>query len=393
MNLNKYRKEIDDIDDEILKLLNKRMIAVKTIGDLKHTTGSAIYRPEREREILDRLKSLNDGYLNDDAIDAIFQEVFAVSRNIELPENIAYLGPNGSFTHQVAQSRFGAMGRYIGVNSIEAIFTVLENKEAKYGVVPVENNTEGAVGITLDCLGKYSSKIIAEIYMDIHHSFSTKCERLKDIKKIYSHPQGYNQCRKFLEEHFLSEVEFVATKSTAEAAKLASIDKNSAAICSRIAAKLYSLPILFSKIEDNMSNKTRFLVLSDFKNLKSENIANRETARIIKNSFEKQNNIIEANKFYALEMEKEKEELTWKENFIDKLIFTAHEISSNHSQNPLRVLFWIIIFGILSATIDFFSMTHFGIYIHNKPYMMMGLIIFGPLIFCIVNIFKNKKAI
>jgi len=129
----------------------------------------------------------------------------------------------------------------------------------------------------------------------------------------------------------------------------------------------------------------------DGKNLKSENIANRETARIIKNSFEKQNNIIEANKFYALEMEKEKEELTWKENFIDKLIFTAHVISSNHSQNPLRVLFWIIIFGILSATIDFFSMTHFGIYIHNKPYMMMGLIIFGPLIFCIVNIFKNKN--
>jgi len=271
MNLNKYRKEIDDIDDEILKLLNRRMIAVKTIGDLKHTTGSAIYRPEREREILDRLKSLNDGYLNDDAIDAIFQEIFAVSRNIELPENIAYLGPNGSFTHQVAQSRFGAMGRYIGVNSIEAIFTVLENKEAKYGVVPVENNTEGAVGITLDCLGKYSSKIIAEIYMDIHHSFSTKSERLKDIKKIYSHPQGYNQCRKFLEEHFLSEVEFIATKSTAEAAKLASIDKNSAAICSKIAAKLYNLPILFSKIEDNMSNKTRFLVLSDFKNLKSKN--------------------------------------------------------------------------------------------------------------------------
>ena len=271
MNLDKYRKEIDDVDDKILKLLNQRMIAVKTIGDLKQTTGSAIYRPEREKEILDRLKSLNDGYLNDDAIDAIFQEVFAVSRNIELPENIAYLGPKGSFTHQVAESRFGAMGRYIGVNSIEAIFTVLENKEAKYGVVPIENNTEGAVGITLDCLGKYNSKIIAEVYMDVHHSFSTKSESLKGIKKIYSHPQGYNQCRKFLEEHFLSEVEFIATKSTAEAAKLASIDKNSAAICSHIAAKLYKVPVLFSKIEDNMSNKTRFLILSDFKNAKSKN--------------------------------------------------------------------------------------------------------------------------
>ena len=270
MNLDKYRREIDDLDNQILKLLNRRMIAVKTIGDLKNTTGTAIYRPEREREILDRLKSLNDGYLNDAAIDAIFQEVFAVSRNIELPENIAYLGPEGSFTHQVAQSRFGAMGRYIGLNSIEAVFTVLENREAKYGVVPIENNTEGAVGITLDCLGKYSSKIVAEIYMDIHHSFATRCESLKDVTKIYSHPQGYNQCRKFLDEHFLDSIEFIATKSTAEAAKLAAEDKNSAAICSHIAAKLYKVPILFSKIEDNLANKTRFLILSDFKNAKSD---------------------------------------------------------------------------------------------------------------------------
>jgi len=270
MNLNKYRREIDDLDNQILKLLNRRMVAVKTIGDLKNTTGTAIYRPEREREILDRLKSLNDGYLNDAAIEAIFQEVFAVSRNIELPENIAYLGPEGSFTHQVAQSRFGAMGRYIGLNSIEAVFAVLENREAKYGVVPIENNTEGAVGITLDCLGKYNSKIAAEIYMDIHHSFATLCESLKDVTKIYSHPQGYNQCRKFLDEHFLDNVEFVATKSTAEAAKLASHDDKSAAICSHIAAKLYKVPILFSKIEDNLANKTRFLILSDFKNAKSD---------------------------------------------------------------------------------------------------------------------------
>ncbi len=265
-NIDKFRKKIDEIDDKILTLLNRRMEAVKEIGRLKQSSGGSIYRPEREKEILDRLKALNDGYLNDAAIEAIYLEIFAVSRNIELPEKIAYLGPEGSYTHQVAESRFGAMGRYIGLNSIEAVFHVLENKEAKYGVVPIENNTEGAVGVTLDCLGKYSSKIVAEIYMDIHHSFATTCEELKDIKKIYSHPQGYNQCRKFLEEHFLNEVEFVATKSTAQAAKLAKEEPNSAAICSHIAAKLYNLPILFSKIEDNMSNKTRFLILSDFKN-------------------------------------------------------------------------------------------------------------------------------
>ncbi|WP_024954988.1 prephenate dehydratase [Sulfurospirillum arcachonense] len=261
-----FRKQIDDIDNEILKLLNKRMKSVEAIGKAKQTSGTSIYRPEREKEILDRLKTLNDGMLNSNAIDAIYLEVFAVSRNLEMPEKIVFLGPEGSYTHQVAESRFGAMGNYIALNSVEAVFNVLQNKEAKYGVVPIENNTEGAVGITLDCLGKFESLIVAEIYMDIHHSFATNCENLKDIKKIYSHPQGYNQCRKFLEEHMLMDVEFIPTKSTAASAKLAASEPNCASICSHIAAKLYNVPILFEKIEDNLANKTRFLILSDFKN-------------------------------------------------------------------------------------------------------------------------------
>lgn len=265
-NLDSYRKEIDNIDNEILKLLNKRMKSVEAIGLAKQTTGTSIYRPEREKEILDRLKSLNNGKLNASAIEAIFLEVFAVSRNLEMPEKVVFLGPEGSYTHQVAESRFGAMGNYIALNSVEAVFNVLENGEAKYGVVPIENNTEGAVGITLDCLGKFDSLIVSEIYMDIHHSFATTCESLKDIKKIYSHPQGYNQCRKFLEEHMLLDIEFVPTKSTAASAKLAASEPNSASICSHIAAKLYNVPILFDKIEDNLANKTRFFILSDFKN-------------------------------------------------------------------------------------------------------------------------------
>jgi len=265
-DLNVYRTQIDNIDNEILKLLNKRMKSVEAIGQAKKTTGSSVYRPEREKQILDRLKGLNTGKLNASAIDAIFLEVFAVSRNLEMPEKVVYLGPEGSYTHQAAESRFGAMGNYIALSSIEAVFKVLKNKEAKYGVVPIENNTEGAVGIALDCLGKYDSLIVSEVYMDIHHSFVSTCESLKDIKKIYSHPQGYNQCRTFLEEHMLLDVEFVATKSTAASAKLAANEPYSASICSHIAAKLYNVPILFDKIEDNMANKTRFLILSDFKN-------------------------------------------------------------------------------------------------------------------------------
>jgi len=268
-NLNQYRKQIDEIDNKILKLLNERMKSVEAIGRAKQTTGTSIYRPEREKEILDRLKSLNNGMLNYKAIDAIFLEVFAVSRNLEMPEKVVFLGPEGSYTHQMAQSRFGAMGNYIALNSIEAVFGVLANKEAKYGVVPIENNTEGAVGITLDCLGKFNSLIVSEIYMDIHHSFASPCENLKDIKTIYSHPQGYNQCRKFLEEHMLLNIEFIPTKSTAASAKLAANEPHSASICSHIAAKLYKVPILFDKIEDNLANKTRFFILSDFKNRQS----------------------------------------------------------------------------------------------------------------------------
>ncbi len=268
ITLDDLRKSINEVDDELLELLNKRMEFVKQVGHLKQTDGSSIYRPERERQIIQRLASQSKGALTENAIEALFMEIFAVSRNLELPEKIAYLGPEGSYTHQAAESRFGAMSAYLPLNSIEAVFKVLENKEAKYGVVPIENNTEGAVGATLDCLGKYSALIIAELYLNIHHSFSTLSEDLKDIKVIYSHPQGYNQCKNFLEEHFLQDVEFIPTRSTAAAAKRAKEDKHAAAICSHIAAKIHGLPIHFEKIEDNLANRTRFLILSDFKNEK-----------------------------------------------------------------------------------------------------------------------------
>lgn len=265
--LNELRKSIDEIDDLILQKLNERMRFVKTIGELKQASKTSIYRPERERAILNRLQSVKGGLLNKSAIEAIYLEIFAVSRNLEMPQKIAYLGPEGTYTHQAAESRFGAMSEYLPLATIESVFTKLSQKEVKYGVVPIENNTEGAVGATLDCLAKFENvKIVAEIYMDIHHSFVSQSENLKSIKTIYSHPQGYNQCRNFLESHMLGSVNFIPSKSTAEAAFLASKDDKSAAICSKIAAKIYNVPILFETIEDNLANRTRFFILSDFKN-------------------------------------------------------------------------------------------------------------------------------
>lgn len=271
--LDDCRQAIDAIDDEMLKLLNERMKVVERVGEIKKESGGAIYRPEREKAIIERLElqsKASGGALNKSAIEAIFLEIFAVSRNLEHPEKIAYLGPEGTFTHQAAESRFGAMSDYISVSSIQSVFKTLESKRAKFGVVPIENSKDGIVGETLDLLAKSSVKIVAELYMSIHMSFVTKATKLENIKKIYSKDKGFGQCREFLSEYGLINIEHIPVESTAKAAILASQDPNSAAICSHIAAKLYGVPTMFENIEDEHDSSTRFVILSDFKNAKSD---------------------------------------------------------------------------------------------------------------------------
>ncbi|QFR42746.1 prephenate dehydratase [Sulfurimonas sp. CVO] len=267
------RVAIDAIDDEVLKLLNKRMEIVKRVGEIKKDSDSAIYRPEREKAIIQRLTQNSmdqQGLLNKNAIEAIFLEIFAVSRNLELPERIAYLGPEGSFTHQAAESRFGAMSDYLSLSSIHSVFKTLEAKRAKFGIVPIENSRDGVVGETLDLLAKSSVKIVAELYMPIHMSFVTKAKKISQITKIYSKDKGFGQCKEFLQEYNLVNVEQIPVESTAKAAILASKDPNAAALCSHIAAKLYRVPTMFDRIEDDIGSLTRFIILSDFKNAKSQ---------------------------------------------------------------------------------------------------------------------------
>jgi chorismate mutase/prephenate dehydratase len=271
--LEECRRAIDLLDDELLELLNKRMQVVKRVGEIKKSSDAAIYRPEREKAIVQRLtqkSASEEGLLNGSAIEAIFLEVFAVSRNLELPERIAYLGPEGSFTHQAAESRFGAMSDYLAMHSIPSVFKELESKRAKFGVVPIENSRDGIVGETLDLLANSSVKIVAELYMPIHMSFVSKARKMADITKIYSRDKGFGQCREFLQEHNLHNVELIPVESTAKAAILASKDPSAAAICSHIAAKLYGVPTMFDHVEDNIGSQTRFVILSDFKNSKSE---------------------------------------------------------------------------------------------------------------------------
>ena len=267
--LDDCRIAIDSIDNEILELLNKRMKVVERVGEIKSDTGGAIYRPEREKAIIQRLSTQSleaSGLLNQSAIEAIFLEIFAVSRNLELPERIAYLGPEGSFTHQAAESRFGGMSDYLSLGSIESVFKTLEAKRAKFGVVPIENSRDGIVGETLDLLSKSSVKIVAELYMPIHMSFATHSKKLENIKKIYSKDKGFGQCREFLSQHGFLNIEQIPVESTAKAAILAAEDPEAAAICSHIAAKLYNVPTMFENIEDEHDSSTRFVILSDFKN-------------------------------------------------------------------------------------------------------------------------------
>jgi chorismate mutase/prephenate dehydratase len=267
------RNELDKIDDTVLNLLNRRMQVVQKVGEVKHQSGGAIYRPEREKEILNRLENLSkrsDGVLNREAIEAIFLEIIAVSRNLEAPEKVAYLGPLGTFTHQASEMRFGAMSEYVSMNSISGVFNAVASKRAKYGVIPIENSSNGMVNDTLIALNEYNLKIIAEVPLRIHHIFASMSEHLSDIKKIYSKDIVFGQCREFIKDYKLDNVELIPIESTAKAASIVKDEPNSAVICSHMATKIYDIPVMYENIEDNHDNETRFIIVSDFDNGKSD---------------------------------------------------------------------------------------------------------------------------
>lgn len=271
MNLQDLRNRIDALDDQLLAVLNERMELVREVGELKRSSKSIIYRPEREKQILDRLEKRNAGLLTRQAIDAIFFEIFAVSRNLELPERISYLGPEGSFTHQAAESRFGAMSEYLVLPTIHSVFESVETGRAKFGVVPIENNQEGIVIETVDFLRDKNLTIVAELMLPIHFTFASQSDSLRDIRRIYSKDIAFRQCGKFISEYLDGlDVELISVDSTSKAAKMVAADPESAAICSSISARLFGVPVLFDNIEDSDQNRTRFLILSkDFVNAKS----------------------------------------------------------------------------------------------------------------------------
>ncbi len=264
MSVNRERKEVDILDKKILELLNHRAKASQRIGKIKLKEGQGIYSPEREKQVLDRLKALNHGPLTAQAIDAIYREIMSSSISLEKSVKIAYFGPQVTYTHQAAQKKFGASVDYEPCASIPDVFADVERERCDYGVVPVENSTEGAVNHTLDMFIDSPLKIYAEIFLPIHHHLLSIGNPLKNIVKVYSNPMVFGQCRLWLESN-LRGADLVDTTSTAEAAQIVANNTNRegiACIASGLAATVYNLKIIASSIEDNPNNTTRFLVIS-----------------------------------------------------------------------------------------------------------------------------------
>lgn len=254
------RNAIDEIDDRILELLNQRASMVISIGRLKQGEAKDFYVPSREREIYERLTTGNHGPFPNEALKSVFREIISASLALEAPMKVAFFGPKATFTHIAAMHQFGLSAELIPSKSIPAVFEEVEKGRAQYGVVPVENSTEGMVSHTLDMFMESDLKIIAEIMLEIHHYLLSRTGRPEDIKKIYSHPQPIAQCREWIEDNFPN-VPVVDVASTAVAAQIASEDYTAAAIASELASSLYDLKVVRERIEDQVNNFTRFLVI------------------------------------------------------------------------------------------------------------------------------------
>jgi chorismate mutase / prephenate dehydratase len=260
MNLDDWRSRINDLDNQILNLLNQRAEAALKIGDLKRRHGLPYYVPEREAEIVSRLSAANAGPMPGDTVRAVWREILSGCRAIEHPLTVAYLAPPATFTHQAALQHFGAACRFTPARAIVDIFDEVEQGRAEYGVVPVENSTEGAVNVTLDRLIDSDVLICGERYLTIAQHLLSHAKELRDVKAVLSHPQGLAQCRRWLAQH-MPEVPTQEVSSTAGAAEMAAGDPTLAAIASDLAGELYKVPVLRPRIEDNPHNATRFLVI------------------------------------------------------------------------------------------------------------------------------------
>ncbi len=258
-NLKQLRARIDAVDLEILRLVSERASAAHAIGKLKDD--GTVYRPEREAQVLRRLAQNNPGPLPDKVVMHLFTEVISACRALEDALRVASLGPRGTFSEEAVIKHFGAQAPVVLCNSIDEVFRSVESGNVGYGMVPLENSTEGAVGRTLDLLLSSPLKICGEVLLRVHQNLLSKGHDISAVARIYSHAQSLAQCNRWLSQN-CPRAQRVPVASNAEAAKRAQDDAESAAIAGQSAASHYSLSVLAGNIEDEPDNTTRFVVIS-----------------------------------------------------------------------------------------------------------------------------------
>jgi len=259
MNIPEHRKAIDRLDAKIVRLLNERTRHVLEIGAIKLNAGEEIYAPHRELAVLQRLCRLNPGPIANESLRAIYREIMSSALSLQKTMRIAYLGPEATFTHQAAIRRFGSSLRYQPQKTITDVFNEVSKNRADYGVVPIENSTEGVVTHTLDMFVDSDLKIVSQIVLRVQHCLLSNSKK-SQLKKLFAHPQALAQCRAWVQNN-LPRLEIIETSSNARSAELAAKETGSAAIAGQLASEKYRLGVLEYDIQDNAANATRFLVL------------------------------------------------------------------------------------------------------------------------------------
>jgi len=255
------RVKIDQIDQQLVKLMNERAKLAHEIGHIKNNSGVAAYAPSREDEVLCRVLSLSKGPLPERSMRAVFRELISGSRSLEKSLRVAYLGPAYSYSHLAAIHRFGQSVELVPVASIAAVFEEINRRQADFGLVPIENSTDGRVTDTLEMFTRMPARICGEVQLRIHHNLLGKCTRA-EVEEVYSKPQAISQCRNWLAKH-LPAARLVEVTSTSTAAQLAQEKPGAAAIASLQAGVRYGLDVIAGDIEDNRGNLTRFAVIGD----------------------------------------------------------------------------------------------------------------------------------
>jgi len=256
--LKALRERIDSIDDSILQLVSERAGIAQQVGHTKK--GEKIYRPEREAQIVRRLREANPGPLSGDVIERLIREVISACRALEQTLRIAYLGPAGTFSQQAVHKHFGHEADALAEADIDACFNAVETGRADFAVVPVENSTEGAIARTLDLIVSSPLKICSEVMLPIHQALMRKHAGMEGIQRVYGHAQSLAQCQKWLGRH-LPDAERVSVVSNSDGARRAAAEPDAATLGSASAAELYGLSVIEARVEDEVSNTTRFLVL------------------------------------------------------------------------------------------------------------------------------------